>query len=113
MAEFDRNTQSTGELVTYVEILGALRIGGVYAKGPMSINAPIQQVYVYDLQLKQNRSAEFAIDGAEFERQDWDKVGIGTTKADVQQLLAAHESAIKILAELYAARGLPSNANSS
>ena len=100
-----RTIPASGELVTYVEILNAFRVGGVFAQGPASNGPPVEEMYAYDLLTRRERSQEFSIDSAEFERQDWDRVGLGATQADLAQLLSAHESAVRGLAALYAGLG--------
>ncbi|MDW3098675.1 MAG: HNH endonuclease [Alphaproteobacteria bacterium] len=76
-----RSVPSTGELIAYIEILGVLKVGGLFAKadGPTEL---IEQIYVYDLCSNAERSDEFVINPFEFEGQDWDSVGLGPTEAE-------------------------------
>ncbi|WP_159731614.1 HNH endonuclease [Methylosinus sp. Ce-a6] len=76
-----RSIPRTGELVAYVEILGALKVGGVIAKAPAPSDA-IELVYAYDLEAGKDRSAEFSIDAGAFERVDWTTVGLGPCDVD-------------------------------
>ena len=73
-----RTVPSSGELIAYVEILGVLKVGGVFAKSPKPEDG-IPHIYVYDLGEKRERTAEFSIDAAEFDRQDWSTIGVGPT----------------------------------
>jgi hypothetical protein len=78
-----RSVPQTGKLIAYVEILGMLKIGGVFADagGPVEL---VEHVYVYDVIGKADRSSEFQIDSRQFEKQDWSSVGLGPE--DVQAL---------------------------
>jgi HNH endonuclease len=82
-----RSVPATGELIAYVEILGILRIGGIFASagGPA---AKIEHVYAFDLLSGADRSTEFSIDPVLFERQDWRKIGLGPTIPDTPALTA-------------------------
>ena len=75
-----RSVPRTGEMIAYVEIMGILRVGGLFASagGPSEL---IEHVYAYDLVQQRDRSAEFSIDANEFERQDWRAAGLGPTDA--------------------------------
>jgi hypothetical protein len=75
-----RSVPSTGELIAYVEILGILKVGGVFAKSPAPSMA-LEHIYALDLLSKTDRSDEYSIDAAEFERQDWSRIGLGPTDA--------------------------------
>lgn len=96
---------SRGELIAYVEILGALRVGGVFAKskGPVAVK-PQQHIYVYDLALKRNRSSEFSIDVDEFLAQDWPNAGIDLKTTTDDQLVAACKKAMEPLNLAFGAR---------
>jgi hypothetical protein len=76
-----RSVPATGKLIAYVEILGVLRVGGVFAAtdGPSEL---IEHIYVYDVTRKEDRSGEFSIDSIEFDRQDWRTVGLGTADSE-------------------------------
>lgn len=76
-----RSVPSTGELIAYVEILGILKVGGVFAKARPPAMA-LEHIYVHDVLGRRDRSAEFTIDGAAFENQDWKTVGLGPTDAE-------------------------------
>lgn len=76
-----RAVPSTGKLIGYVEILGMLQIGGIFAGGGAKGFA-VEHIYVHDVLGKKDRSAEYAIDPAIFDRQDWRTVGLGPTVGD-------------------------------
>jgi hypothetical protein len=66
--------------VGYVEVLGALRVGGILAE----IQPPSrleEYIYVADVFGKIDRSAEFTVDGATFDNTNWRSVGLGLTDA--------------------------------
>jgi len=81
-----RSVPSTGELIAYVEILGVLKVGGVFAKSP-NPGYELQHIYAYDVAQKSERTGEFSIDPTEFDRQDWRTIGLGPTDASA---LKAH-----------------------
>jgi hypothetical protein len=70
-----RSVPSTGELIAYVEVMGVVKVGGVFASGSDHF---LEHIYAYDLSTKADRSNEFSIDAAVFQKQDWRKVGLGT-----------------------------------
>lgn len=76
-----RSIPSTGQLIAYVEILGILKVGGVFAEagGPTEL---LESIYAYDVIANANRSAEFSIDSSEFEAQDWKSIGLGPSDAE-------------------------------
>lgn len=76
-----RSVPSTGELIAYMEILGVLKVGGLFAKSPAPA-MPLEYIYAYDIVAKADRSAEFTVDEAVFEHQSWKTVGLGPTDAD-------------------------------
>lgn len=76
-----RSIPSTGELIAYVEILGIVKVGGVFAKSQPP-SAAIEHIYVHDLLKKQDRSSEYSIDNNEFTAQNWRTIGLGATDAD-------------------------------
>ncbi len=82
-----RSVPATGELIGYVEILGIMWIGGIFASagGPA---VKIEHIYAYDLDARAERSSEFSIDPPIFERQDWRRVGLGPTTTDTPALMA-------------------------
>ncbi|KAI95196.1 hypothetical protein T281_06870 [Rhodomicrobium udaipurense JA643] len=82
-----RSVPSTGELIGYVEILGMLQIGGIFASagGPA---VEIEHIYVHDVIGKRDRSAEYSIDKNVFDRQNWRTVGRGPTLQDADALKA-------------------------
>lgn len=90
-----------GELITFVELCGVLKIGGVFANGP---GAPhLEHLYVYDLENQVDRSSEFSIEATEFDRQDWRMLGLGPTDgAAVRELVRAAQ--VDVLVPLYAKR---------
>lgn len=76
-----RSIPSTGELIAYVEILGVLKIGGVFAQAtPPSL--ALEHVYSYDILGRQENSDRFSIDPVIFERQNWRTVGLGPADAE-------------------------------
>lgn len=93
-----RSVPSTGELIVYVEMLGVLKVGGVFARSPVPA-LPLEHIYVLDLASKTDRSSEYSIDAAEFERQDWGKVGLGPT--DAAALRAHFSNAIELFINHY------------
>lgn len=76
-----RTVPQTGELIAYVEILGVLCVGGLLAKGRAPSDL-VEHIYVYDLESQSDRSGEFSISAAEFQRQDWKAIGLGPADAD-------------------------------
>lgn len=98
-----RSVPKTGELIAYVEILGLLKIGGVFAAG--SKNYALEHIYAYDLLEKRDRSTEFSIDPGVFEVQDWRKIGLGPT--DDQALRDHFRKAQLELSALYYVRFAP------
>ncbi|SNT02237.1 HNH endonuclease [Tardiphaga sp. OK246] len=81
-----RSIPQTGEMIAYVEIMGILRIGGLFASagGPCDL---IEHIYAFDLERQALRTAEFSIDRVEFEKQNWATIGLGATDFS---LLQAH-----------------------
>jgi hypothetical protein len=92
-----RSVPSTGELIGYLEIVGVLKIGGLFALGPKGI--AIEHIYVYDLLQKLDRSNEFKIDSAIFDAQDWRSVALGPT--DSAALKAHFKKALNPLVDFY------------
>lgn len=76
-----RSIPSTGELVAYVEILGVLKVGGVFARVTPP-NLALEHIYSYDILGQQEVSDSFSIHAATFERQNWKTVGLGPADAD-------------------------------
>ena len=98
-----RSVPRTGELVAYVEILGVLRIGGVYGKAKPGPAPWVGHVCVYDLDQQRDRSAEFRVDPAAFDVQDW--AALGLAPSERERLLAHYERAIRdVLEPRYRAR---------
>lgn len=75
-----RSVPKTGELIAYVEIMGVLKVGGIFAKG--SLGTLVEHVYAFDLVTQKDRSNEFYILPAEFENQVWKNQGISPHKPD-------------------------------
>jgi hypothetical protein len=75
-----RSVPASGELIAYAEILGMLKVGGLFAasNGPGDL---IEHIYAYDVLGRADRSSEFSIDAAEFEKQHWRTAGLGVTDA--------------------------------
>lgn len=96
-----RSVPTTGELIAYVEILGMLKIGGLFAKSP-NPGYRIEHIYVLDVLQRKERSAEFSIDGAEFDRQNWHTVGLGPS--DSQALRDHFKNALQIFVDHYCRR---------
>lgn len=96
-----RSVPRTGELVAYVEVLGVMKVGGVFASAPPPAFF-VEEVYAFDIAGQADRSAEFSIDAARFERQDWRTVGLGPT--DAEKLRLHFAGALEALAALYYAR---------
>jgi hypothetical protein len=98
-----RSVPSTGNLIAYVEILGVLKIGAVFASSPPPAIA-VEHIYAYDLQTRKDRSAEFSTDAAVFDSQNWPSVGLRPTSADAPALKAYFKSALEVLEGLYRQR---------
>jgi hypothetical protein len=83
-----RSVPMSGQLIAYVEILGVLRVGGLFAdaRGPVDL---VEHIYAYDVLGKQDRSDEFTIDASEFERQDWKQTGVAPTEGEQLRALMA------------------------
>ena len=96
-----RSVPSTGELIAYVETLGILKVGGLFAKS-QTPGYELEHIYAYDLTRKADRSSEYSIDSSVFDRQNWLSVGLGPTDAD---LLRDHfKYALDILTNHYRRR---------
>ncbi|MGC2087057.1 MAG: HNH endonuclease [Bradyrhizobium sp.] len=93
-----RSVPRTGEMIAYVEVMGVLRIGGLFAAagGPSDL---IEHIYVYDLDGQADRSSEFSVNQREFEQQDWRTVGLGP--ADAEDLRAHYSGAMETLVAHY------------
>lgn len=96
-----RSIPRTGELVAFVEIIGALRVGGVIAKARTLPCTEVEHVYVYDLEERRDRSTDFKINAAVFERQDWRSVGIAPTMNDAEALGRYMTETVAKLERLY------------
>jgi hypothetical protein len=96
-----RSVPATGELIAYVEILGILRVGGIFARAPAPSMA-LEQIYAYDLASQKDRSAEFSIEKGEFERQQWQTVGLGPT--EYQALRKHFKGALNVFVTYYRQR---------
>lgn len=83
-----RSVPKSGQLIAYVEILGVLRVGGLFADagGPAVL---VEHIYAYDVLGKRDRSDEFTIDASEFERQDWKQTGLAPTEGEQLRTLMA------------------------
>jgi len=93
-----RSVQSTGELIAYVEILGILKVGGLFAKSPTPA-CELEHIYAYDLTQKADRSNEYFIDSSIFDHQNWRSVGLGPT--DAESLRDHFNNALVILTNYY------------
>ncbi|WP_429032535.1 HNH endonuclease [Bradyrhizobium sp. I1.14.4] len=103
-----RSVPATGKLIAFIEILGMLKVGGVFADagGPSVL---IEHIYAYDVLGQLDRSSEFSIDPAEFEGQDWKSIGLGV--ADAEQLRDHFRDELeKVFAERYRQRFAASSA---
>lgn len=87
-----RSVPSTGELIAYVEILGILKVGGLFAKAPAPC-AALEHIYAYDILGRQDVSGSFSVDTGIFEQQNWKTVGLGP--ADAEQLREHFGSALE------------------
>src|SRR5829696_764368 len=64
-----------GLLIGYVEILGALRVGGILAE--IAPPSSLEYIYVDDIfGLCRDRTDEFIIDGEKFDATDWRSIGL-------------------------------------
>lgn len=75
-----RSVPKTGELIAYVEILGMLKVGGLFAASNGASDL-IEHIYVYDVLNRTDLSSEFSIDAVDFETQDWRTAGLGVMDA--------------------------------
>lgn len=75
-----RSIPSSGEMIAYIEILGLLKIGGLFAKAPPD-SILVEHIYAYDVLGKADRSSEFSIKETAFEKQKWKEVGLGVSDA--------------------------------
>ena len=96
-----RSVPATGEMIAYVEILGILRVGGLFAKAKAP-SMVIEHIYAYDLASRADRSGEFAIDTGEFESQQWQTVGLAPT--DYEALRKHFKAALGIFEVHYRQR---------
>ena len=103
-----RSIPSSGELIAYVEILGVLRVGGVFAKSPTPAMA-LEHIYAYDLAAQADRSGEFSIENDEFARQDWRSVGLGPTQGEA--LREHFKGALDVFVDHYRRRFAVENTN--
>jgi len=97
-----RSVPSTGELIAYLEILGVLQIGGLFAQGPAG--QTIEHVYAFDLDNQSDRSEEFTIDPIVFAEQNWRQVGLGPT--DLDPIKAHLKGILSRLGAYYARRSV-------
>ena len=72
-----RSVPRTGDLIAYVEIMGILRIGGVYGKAKPGPAALIEHLYVYDLDAQRDRTA---INRSVFKARDWAIEGLAPSE---------------------------------
>jgi hypothetical protein len=77
-----RSVPTTGQLIAYVEILGMLKVGGIFAeaKGPVDL---VEHIYAYDVLEERDLSDKFSIDATEFERENWITVGFGIADVNI------------------------------
>ena len=96
-----RSVPATGKMIAYVEVMGVLRVGGVFADagGPSDL---IEHVYAYDLVQQRERSGEFSIDPSLFDKQDWKAAGLGPT--DAEALRAHFATALQVFVDHYRRR---------
>jgi hypothetical protein len=76
-----RSVPSTGQIIAYVEVLGVLRIGGVYGMGIRG-EPLVEHFYIYDLDTRRDRSSEFHVDSATFDGKDWASFGVAPFELD-------------------------------
>ncbi len=88
-----RSIPSSGKLIAYTEILGILKVGGIFADagGPAVL---IEHIYAYDVLGRADRSDEFSINAGEFNRPDWSTVGLGPA-ADAKELREHFRNALE------------------
>jgi hypothetical protein len=94
-----RSIRSTGELIAYVELLGVVQIGGLFAKASRLPATEIEHIYAYDLIQQADRSREFSIDREVFRKQNWDEVGLAPT--ETQALRDHYRDALTVLERFY------------
>lgn len=93
-----RSVPITGNLIAYVELLGVLKIGGVFAKASAPSIA-MEHIYVYDLVSRSDRSSEFSIKSQEFEVVDWNNAGHGQN--ELEFLVTHFRNAQEMLVKYY------------
>lgn len=98
-----RAIPSTGELIAYVEILGILKVGGLFAKS-QTFNCEFEHIYAYDLVQQADRSSEYSIDRDEFDRQDWPSIGLAPIKNNAESLCNYVNDACNVLTNHYRQR---------
>ena len=96
-----RSVPRTGEMIAFVEVLGVLKVGGVFAAAPPPALL-VEEIYASDIARQADRRAEFSIDTAQFEQQDWRTVGLGPN--DAKKLRLHFAGALEALAAHYYAR---------
>jgi hypothetical protein len=103
-----RSVRHTGNVIAYVEIMGVLRVGGVYGKVKPGPGALIEHLYVYDLDAQRDRTAEFRINRSVFEARDWATEGL--EPSEQASLSECYEKAAREVWEpRYRARSAPAN----
>ncbi len=96
-----RSVPHTGEMIAFVEVMGILRVGGLFASAG-GASELIEHVYAYDLVQQRDRSAEFSINPHQFEQQDWKAAGLGPT--DAGALRARFAKALQVFVDHYRRR---------
>lgn len=89
-----RSVPEKGLLVGYVEILGALKIGGVLATGYAE---GVEAIYATDAMAPADRTDAFLIDAAAFDATDWMHWGVAWSEGAKPDLLAHFHDATKPL----------------
>lgn len=98
-----RAVPSSGELIAYVELLGILKVGGVFAKAKAP-TCSLEHIYAYDLKDKVDLSNEYSIDSTIFDHQDWHSVGVGPQPQNIDSLRKHFSNALDILTNYYSLR---------
>lgn len=86
-----RSIPRTGKLICYVEILGMLKIGGIFAETPPP-GIAVEFIYAYDVASQQDVSNAFSIDSSSFDGVSWESEGLGTS--DVEELKRSFTEAL-------------------
>jgi len=97
-----RSVPVTGELIVYLEILGVLQLGAVFASAEPPAML-IEHIYVFDVFGQKDRSSEFSIDTNIFEKYDWNNTGLAA-QGNQDVLIEHFRTVSSLLTNAYMAR---------